>query len=148
MKRLTCDGGLITVTETETGAPLDVGRKQRTVSTQMKRALWARARGCSFPGCDRKHYVDAHHIEHWADGGATSLDNLTLLCSHHHRLLHEGGFAIHRDANGDVYFRRPDGRVIPRFGYRLADIRDEPSAEVREVGVYSVRRIAHATANQ
>jgi hypothetical protein len=34
---------------------------------------------------------DAHHIEHWADGGATSLDNLTLLCSHHHRLLHEGG---------------------------------------------------------
>ncbi len=111
--------------------------------TQLKRALWARDRGCSFPGCDHKHYVDAHHIEHWADGGATSLGNLTLLCSHHHRLLHEGGFAIHRDANGDSYFRRPDGRVIPRFGYRLDDMRDEPSAEVREVGADSVRRIAH-----
>ena len=135
VKRLSCDGSVVTVTETESGAPLDVGRKQRTVPTQMKRALWARDRGCSFPGCDRKHYVDAHHIEHWADGGATSLDNLTLLCSHHHRLLHEGGFAIRRDANGDVYFRRPDGRVIPRFGYRLADMRDEPSAEVREVGI-------------
>jgi hypothetical protein len=132
VKRLSCDGSVVTVTETESGAPLDVGRKQRTVPTQMKRALWARDRGCSFPGCDRKHYVDAHHIEHWAEGGATSLDNLTLLCSHHHRLLHEGGFAIRRDANGDVYFRRPDGRVIPRFGYRLADMRDEPSAEVRE----------------
>lgn len=132
VKRLTCDGSVVTVTETESGAPLDVGRKQRTVPTQMKRALWARDRGCSFPGCDRKHYVDAHHIEHWADGGATSLDNLTLLCSHHHRLLHEGGFVLRRDAHGDLYFRRPDGRVIPRFGYRLDDMRDEPSAEVRE----------------
>jgi hypothetical protein len=139
VKRLTCDGSVVTVTETEAGAPLDIGRKQRTVPTPMKRALWARDRGCSFPGCDRKHYVDAHHIEHWADGGATSLENLTLLCSHHHRLLHEGGFAIHRDASGDRYFRRPDGRVIPRFGYRLADMRDEPSAEVREVGMYAVR---------
>ncbi len=138
VKRLTCDGSVVTVTESESGAPLDVGRKQRTVPTPMKRALWARDRGCSFPGCDRKHYVDAHHIEHWAEGGATSLENLTLLCSHHHRLLHEGGFAIHRDAHGDLYFRRPDGRVIPRFGYRLADMRDEPSAEVREVGFYRV----------
>ena len=138
VKRLSCDGSLVMVTETEAGVPLDVGRKQRTVPTQMKRALWARDRGCSFPGCDHKHYVDAHHIEHWAEGGATSLDNLTLLCSLHHRLLHEGGFAIHRDANGDIYFRRPDGRVIPRFGYRLDDMRDEPSAEVREVGVYRV----------
>ena len=60
--------------------------------------------------------------------------------------MHEGGFAIRRDANGDTYFRRPDGRVIPRFGYRLTDMRDEPSAEVREAGVYSVRRIAPATA--
>jgi hypothetical protein len=84
--------------------------------------------------------VDAHHIEHWADGGATSLENLTLLCSHHYRLLHEGGFRIRRDVQGRLYFQRPDGRVIPRFGYPLADMRDDcenPSAEVREPrGVY------------
>ena len=30
----------------------------------------------------------AHHITHWADGGATSLDNLVLLCGHHHRTIH------------------------------------------------------------
>jgi hypothetical protein len=146
VKRLTCDGSVVTVTESETGAPLDVGRKQRTVPTPMKRALWARDRGCSFPGCDRKHYVDAHHIEHWADGGATSLDNLTLLCSHHHRLLHEGGFAIRRDANAEIYFRRADGRVIPRFGYRLDDMRDEPSAEVCEVGAGSMRNTGWSAA--
>jgi hypothetical protein len=134
VKRLTCDGSLVTVTEDEDGTPLDVGRKQRTVSASIRRALWARDRGCSFPGCDHKHYVDAHHLEHWAAGGATSLENLTLLCTHHHRLLHEGGFKIRRDADNRLYFQRPDGRVIPRFGYRLADTRDdfEPSAEVRE----------------
>jgi hypothetical protein len=141
LKRLSCDGSVVTVTEAEDGTPLDVGRKQRTVPALLRRALWARDRGCSFPGCDHKHYVDAHHIEHWADGGATTLDNLTLLCSHHHRLLHEGGFRIRRDAEGRPYFQRPDGRVIPRFGYRLADMRDDenPSAEVREArGVYLV----------
>jgi hypothetical protein len=91
------------------------------------------------PGLQRSHYVDAHHIEHWANGGATSLDNLTLLCTQHHRLLHEGRFRIGRDADGGLYFERHDGRVIPRGGYRAEDWRDDgafvsapkPSAEGR-----------------
>ncbi len=68
VKRLCCDGSLVTVLEDERGTPLDVGRKQRTVSTPLKRALFARDRGCSFPGCERKRYLDAHHLQHWADG--------------------------------------------------------------------------------
>jgi hypothetical protein len=48
-----------------------------------------------------------------------------LLCSHHHKLLHEGGFKIRRDVAGDTYFQRPDGRVIPRHGYRLDDMCDD-----------------------
>jgi hypothetical protein len=157
IRRLTCDGSLVTVVEDEDGTPLDVGRKQRTVSPALKRALWARDRGCSFPGCHRAHYVDAHHIRHWAEGGDTNLENLTLLCTHHHRLLHEGGFRIRRDHEGAIYFQRPDGRVIPRHGYCVEDVLDDsaesdiapaaqlaaivhgrhPSAEVREGrGVY------------
>jgi len=144
VKRLTCDGSLITVVEDASGSPLDVGRKQRTVSTALKRALWARDRGCSFPGCHNARYVDAHHIEHWADGGDTSLHNLTLLCTHHHTLLHEGGFTIHRNEAGAIYFRRPDGRVIPRSGYRASDMLDDvavalpgenPSAEARMAAI-------------
>jgi hypothetical protein len=171
VKRLTCDGSVVIVTEDDRGAPLDVGRKQRVVSTPLKRALWSRDRGCTFPGCRNRRYMDAHHIRHWADGGETSLENLTLLCSHHHRALHEGRFAIRRDALGAVYFQRPDGRVIPKDGYRLDDILDddvetgdaavayvEPSAEghvlpprdsgahsaeVREsAGLYLIRRDA------
>ena len=149
VKRLTCDGSLITIVEDDRGTPLDIGRKQRTVSTPLKRALWSRDRGCSFPGCDNTRYVDAHHIRHWADGGNTSLDNLTLLCSQYHRLLHEGGFEIRRDHDRAIYFQRADGRAIPRFGYRLDDMRDDfiaaknPSTEVREsAAIYSIARCA------
>jgi hypothetical protein len=149
VKRLTCDCSVVTIVEDEHGAPLDIGRKQRTVSTPLRRALWSRDRGCTFPGCGNSRYVDAHHIRHWTNSGETSLANLTLLCSHHHRLVHEGGFHIRRDLNDELYFVRPDGRVIPRSGYRREDMEDDftepaqPSAEVREaVGVYRIGRAA------
>jgi hypothetical protein len=136
VKRLTCDGSLVTIVEDEHGTPLDVGRKRRTVTTALRRALWSRDRGCTFPGCSNQRYVEAHHIRHWADGGETSVENTTLLCSHHHKLLHEGRFTIRRDhESGALRFHRADGRVIPRHGYRLEDMRDdyvgtdEPSAE-------------------
>jgi hypothetical protein len=129
VRRLTCDGSLTRVIEDGDGKPLHVGRKQRTVSAAIRRALWSRDRGCSFPGCERRHYVDAHHIEHWVHGGETRLDNLTLLCTQHHRLLHEGRFRIGRDAHGGLYFERPDGRVIPRGGYRAEDLRDDGAGD-------------------
>ena len=113
------------VAEDADGNPLDVGRKQRTVSTPLKRALYARDRGCTFPGCHRKRYLDGHHLRHWVDGGETSADNMTLLCTHHHRLLHEGGFSIVRDEGGTLRFVTDDGRSIPRNGYRLEDFVDD-----------------------
>lgn len=67
-------------------------------------------RRCTFPGCERRHYLDAHHLEHWAHGGETTLENLTLLCTHHHRLLHEGGFTVERAEDRTLTFMRPDGR--------------------------------------
>jgi hypothetical protein len=136
---------LITIVEDEHGNPLDVGRKRRTVTTALRRALWARDRHCTFPGCHNRCYVDGHHIQHWADGGKTTLENLMLLCTQHHTLLHEGGFKVRRESTGEMYFERPDGRAIPRFGYRLDDMLDDdrlddaddavavqPSTEVRE----------------
>jgi hypothetical protein len=147
----------------EHGTPLDVGRKQRTVSTPLRRAVYARDRGCTFPGCERRRYLDAHHLRHWAEGGETRLDNLALLCTHHHRLLHEGGFRVARDADGRLHFERADGRAIPRFGYRVEDFTDDgvdddggpsregfctervqnPPAEVREpAAIYRLRAAA------
>ena len=164
VKRLACDASLVVVTEDERGTPLDVGRKQRIVSTPLRRALVARDRHCRFPGCHRARFVEAHHVHHWVEGGETNVDNLMLLCWYHHGLLHEGGFRIRRDYQGEHYFVRADGRAIPRCGYRADDFtddfdgeqalenpcvegcdhrhedREDPSMEVREPrGVYSLR---------
>jgi len=125
VKRLLCDCSLVTVVEDESGNPLDVGRKQRTVSTPLRRALYARDRGCTFPGCHRQRYLAGHHLHHWAHGGETNPDNMTLLCTYHHRLLHEGGFRIVREGDDTLRFVRADGRTIPRGGYRLEDFVDD-----------------------
>jgi hypothetical protein len=125
VQRLLCDCSLVTVVEDPNGNPLDVGRKQRTVSTPLKRALYARDRGCTFPGCHRKRYLDGHHLQHWLNGGETNPDNMALLCTHHHKLLHEGNFAIQCESDGTLRFVTADGRTIPRGGYRLEDFVDD-----------------------
>jgi hypothetical protein len=82
---------------------------------------------CRFPGCEMSRFVDAHHVRHWAHGGETSLDNLVLLCRHHHRLVHEGGFAVQREARGLV-FRDARGEPV------------EPSPSLPPTDHESVRR--------
>jgi len=125
VKRLCCNSETVLIVEDQDGEPLNVGRKSRTVPTAIKRALWVRDKGCTFPGCTHKRFVDAHHIQHWSAGGETSLDNLMLLCTRHHRLVHEGGFAIAKDYLDRWYFKRADGRAVPRCGYRLQDMLDD-----------------------
>jgi hypothetical protein len=125
VKRLCCDGDAVVIVENEKGEPLSVGRKSRTVPTAIKRALRARDKGCVFPGCHHTRFVDAHHIRHWSAGGETSLDNLMLLCSRHHRLVHEGGFRIERDYQNRWFFKRPDGLAVPSCGYQAQDMIDD-----------------------
>ncbi len=53
-------------------------------------------------GCDaRLTFCDAHHVVHWSAGGATDLDNLVLLCRHHHRTLHTGHWHLTRPEHDD-----------------------------------------------
>jgi hypothetical protein len=78
----------------------------------MRRALQARDKGCVFPGCTHRRYVDGHHVQHWAEGGETKLSNLVLLCRFHHRAVHEGGLRIERCNDGAWRFFRPSGDVI------------------------------------
>jgi len=138
VKRLSCDGSVVPMVDGANGEPLNVGRKQRTVPAALKRALWARDGGCSFPGCTHTRFVDAHHIRHWADGGETSLENTTLLCGQHHRLVHEGGYHIRKDHRGRWYFMRPDGRAIPTYGYQPDDMVDEGLGDGRETDIGGV----------
>jgi 5-methylcytosine-specific restriction endonuclease McrA len=107
-RRLTCDASVVVMRHDEKGVVLDVGRKTRTTPPAIRRALTARDTRCQFPGCTARR-CDAHHVVHWADGGATALDNLMLLCRRHHRLLHEGGYTVGRDVEGALKFVRPNG---------------------------------------
>lgn len=110
-RRLSCDASVVVMREDADGSVLDVGRKTRTIPAPIRRALATRDGRCVFPGCTARR-CDAHHLVHWADGGPTALDNLVLLCRRHHTLVHEQGFGVERPVNGDVVFRRPDGRPI------------------------------------
>ena len=110
-RRLSCDASVVVIEQDADGAVLDVGRKTRTIPTRLRRALEARDGHCVFPGCHARR-CDAHHVEHWIDGGRTALENLVLLCRRHHTLVHDGDICIERTDEGDVIFRRPDGRRI------------------------------------
>jgi Domain of unknown function (DUF222)/HNH endonuclease len=111
-RRLGCDASLVRIVERD-GRPLSVGRKTRSVPPALRRALRSRDPICRFPGCDRRRFLHAHHVDHWANGGRTDLSNLVHLCSHHHRLVHEGGYRIEPGIRGAVRFCRPDGRLVP-----------------------------------
>ena len=89
-----------------------IGRRSRTIAPALRRALKRRDGGCRFPGCTHTRFVDGHHIQHWADGGETCLENLVLLCRHHHRLIHEGGFRVER-VRHSFLFTDPHGIEVP-----------------------------------
>lgn len=111
VKRLGCDASVVGVIEDGEGRPLSVGRRTRSVPAAIRRALRLRdAARCQFPGCTYEKYLDAHHIEHWAQGGRTELSNLVTLCRWHHRLVHEGGIGVGARAGGGWRFFRADGR--------------------------------------
>jgi hypothetical protein len=116
-RRLLCDAGVVPILEDEHGKTIDVGRKTRTIPAALRRALDARDGGCRFPGCTNRIFTDAHHIEHWLDGGETSLDNTVLLCRRHHGYLHERGFSLER-VGEELVVRDPRGRVVPAQGAR------------------------------
>ena len=110
-RRLSCDGSLVALVERD-GEPLSLGRKRRTLSPALRRALAARDRGCRFPGCERTRFVDGHHIRHWSEGGPTDLDNLVSLCRRHHRLVHERGYSVRLDESGEARFTNRHGIAI------------------------------------
>lgn len=111
-RRLACDSGVVEMSHRPDGGVLDVGRRRRTVPTALRRALLQRDRGCRFPGCGAR-FCDAHHVRHWARGGRTRLDNLLLLCRHHHRRVHEEGWKVILEDDGEARFHRPDERLLP-----------------------------------
>jgi len=113
-RRIACDCSIVHWHEGKQDEPLNIGRKTRSIPPAIRRALKRRDQGCRFPGCTCHRFVDAHHIQHWADGGETSMDNLVLLCRTHHRLVHEAGYGVQMLAGQGAVFSLPSGKTIPQ----------------------------------
>jgi hypothetical protein len=105
-----------------TGAVLAHSRTKRIATRAQTLALIARDRGCTFPGCDKPpEWCQRHHIVGWADGGATDLDNLTLICGYHHREFQRGGWSC-RMVHGQPHWTPPtwiDPTQTPRRNHRI-----------------------------
>ncbi|MEX0739973.1 MAG: DUF222 domain-containing protein [Pseudohongiella sp.] len=139
-RRLACDTGLLTVLEDKEGNVLNVGRKTRSISPAMRRALTRRDCGCRFPGCTETRFVDAHHIHHWCDGGETRLENLVLLCRRHHRLVHEQNFELINHGSGNIEFRRPGQQVLPQalfpqFGKQFSELFSDQAPDAERLAI-------------
>ncbi|QCO96611.1 DUF222 domain-containing protein [Arthrobacter sp. 24S4-2] len=90
VRKIACDADIIPVLLGSEGRILDIGRTTRIFPPHIRKAITARDQGCAFPGCTiPAPWCEAHHITYWSHGGPTSTDNGTLLCSHHHHLIHK-----------------------------------------------------------
>jgi Domain of unknown function (DUF222)/HNH endonuclease len=128
-QRLACDASRVIMRHGPDGHVVEVGVRTRTIPPALRRALHHRDRGCRFPGCGVT-FGQGHHIRHWARGGPTTLSNLATLCRRHHRAVHEEGFRVHRDPDGELRFHRPDGRPLPEVPPPPA-VPDDPVEHLR-----------------
>jgi hypothetical protein len=109
LERFMCD------TAIRIHAPHASGRRTRTVSVALRRAIEHRDQHCCrFPGCSNQRFLHVHHIVHFARGGATDESNCALLCTFHHQAVHEGGWRVFGDArqHGQLIFLNPRGRRV------------------------------------
>ena len=111
VRRLLCTARVQAVIEDRGGNPLGLGRTSREPSASMMRQLRYRDCECRFPGCGTRRFIQAHHIKWWEHGGRTDLNNLLLVCTFHHKLVHEYGWAVTRDEDSTVRWFRPGGTL-------------------------------------
>ncbi|MEQ3552357.1 DUF222 domain-containing protein [Pseudonocardia nematodicida] len=127
-ERLACDARVRVLLDDRARNRLYLGRRRRLATPAQIAALTARdcadGGGCRFPGCDRTRHLHAHHVRPWLRGGPTDIDNLILLCSHHHRVVHDHGYLILIGDSGGWDVRRPDGSPVPRAGEPLTGLSD------------------------
>ncbi|MEO6412635.1 MAG: DUF222 domain-containing protein [Pedococcus sp.] len=126
--RFSCDGTVTPLWETE-GRPISVGRDQRILPARTRRLIEDRDRGCRIPGCSTTRFVEIHHLDHWADGGATDFDTQVSLCPFHHDAHHRGDITVTGDPT------RPDGLTVTnRYGLPIRPPTATELAPVRSVG--------------
>ncbi|GLY71171.1 HNH endonuclease signature motif containing protein [Amycolatopsis taiwanensis] len=89
LRRLACESKVVPAIFGNNAAPLYVGDASRFATPAQRRYLAARDGGCGFPGCTRgPKWTTPHHVTPWSVDKRTDADNLVLLCTRHHRVIH------------------------------------------------------------
>ena len=110
VRRLACDGALISAVLDSDGQLLRLGRTRRLFASAQVRGLWLRDRHCTFPRCTAPStWCHAHHVRHGVDGGTSDLDNAALLCERHHTIVHRDRLTAAVTATGVMWNIVPGG---------------------------------------
>ncbi len=113
VRRVACDATITLAVDDELGHTMYEGRARRDPSGPQHREVRRRDRHCRFPGCSNVVFTNVHHIKEWKpDRGPTDLDNLVLLCVHHHGLVHSKKWRMAGNANDVLTFVGPSGRAM------------------------------------
>jgi hypothetical protein len=112
VKRIACDATVAIAVDDDVGHTMYEGRVRRFPTRVQRREVMRRDRHCRFPGCTNVTFTNVHHVVPWEPDGRTDLDNLALTCLHHHHLVHSGGWTMSGNANEELAFEGPNGRVM------------------------------------
>ncbi len=128
VRRIACDATMVVALDDDVGHTMYEGRARRFPTDAQRREIMRRDRHCRFPGCTNVTFTNAHHIKPWKPGGRTDLDNLVLLCEHHHHLVHSRTWTMSGNANDELTFVGPTGRAMTSRPSPLWTLVTAPSA--------------------
>ena len=110
--RILCDGGIRAAITRDRGEVLFLGRKERLFSSAQRTALSTTYPTCAVRDCDIPAvWCESHHVQSWANGGPTDLDNGVMLCNYHHHQVHSGHLTITRDSSRKRWRVRRKARI-------------------------------------
>jgi len=112
VQRIACDATVVVAVDDSLGHTMYEGRARRFPSGAQRREVIRRDRQCRFPGCSNATFAAVHHVVPWKLGGGTDLDNLVLLCKHHHGVVHRNGWSMTGNPNQELTAVGPSGRVM------------------------------------
>jgi hypothetical protein len=112
VRQIACDATIAIGVDDDVGHTMYEGRARREPTAAQRREVMRRDRHCRFPGCTNVTFTNTHHVVPWKPGGRTDLQNLALMCLHHHHLVHSKGWTMTGNANEELTFVGPSGRAM------------------------------------
>ena len=110
-ERYACTEGYYPLVFDDDGQALNVGRALAPSPASRNSSSPPSGADAPSTGCEKPvSWTEAHHIDEWErDHGETNVRRGILLCRHHHMLLHNNDWTIHRDRLGQLMMSPPPG---------------------------------------